>query len=158
MYYQRFKTEQQRFEEKYFVARNGCWLWLTGKDSRYPEFRVNGRLIRANRYVWQQHNGRELLPGEQVLHTCDNPRCVNPDHLFLGDTVANMRDRANKGRGNHPRGERNGRARITWLIAREIRRLYAAGGISQQKLADKFGMGQPTVSQIIRNEIWRDAE
>lgn len=157
MYYQRRKTADQRFDEKYTIEPSGCWVWKTGAafKQRHPDFRFDGGYIKASHFSWQRAKGK-LSEGEQVLHTCDNPRCVNVDHLFIGDHLANMQDKARKGRSHRPRGERNGRARITRFVATEIRRLYAAGGISQQKLADRFGLAQPTVSQIIRNEVWRD--
>lgn len=147
MYYQRFKTADERFNEKYTVAQNGCWLWKTGVDAKaYPKFRGHdGRHQKASHFSWQRANGRKLFDGEQVLHECDTPRCVNPDHLFLGSQSANMQDRAHKGRGNH---------RITRFIAGEIRRLYAAGDVSQQRLAKKFGVAQTTVSCIVRNQTW----
>jgi len=158
MYHQRFKTVDERFDEKYVIDPCGCWLWKTGEKypARHPDFRVDGGYKKASHFSWERANGRPLKEGEQTLHKCDVPRCVNPDHLFIGDHKANMEDKARKGRSHRPRGESNGRARITRFVASEIRRLYAAGGISQQKLADRFGLAQPTVSQIIRNEVWRD--
>lgn len=154
MYHQRFKTTDDRFDEKYDRHPSGCWIWKTGADHEYPKFWVGG-YIRASHFAWERANGRKLRPDELICHHCDTPRCVNPDHLFIGDVTANMRDRSRKGRGNHPAGELNGRARITRELADRIRKEYA-GGLSQQKIADKYAIGQTTVSNVIRRVRWTE--
>lgn len=79
---------------------DGCWEW-TGATTHngYGSFTVDGRGVRAHRYSWRLHYGDD--PGRMlVCHTCDNPKCVRPDHLFLGTTVQNERDKVAKGRHN----------------------------------------------------------
>ena len=155
MYYQRFKTPDQRFGEKYVCAPNGCWLWINCRNDEYPKFWHDGRHIKASHYAWVRANGRGLKHGEQVLHRCDTPRCVNPAHLFVGTHAENMRDRERKGRGNHPSGERNGRAVLAQHLVDQIRAEYVPGIISQRALAEKYGVGQTTVSRAVRYENWR---
>jgi hypothetical protein len=82
---------------------NGCWPWKGRRtDKGYGQFQVNGRKKRAHRWLVEYALGDELDPDIFVCHTCDNPPCCNPRHLFIGDALANNRDCAAKGR--HPRG------------------------------------------------------
>ncbi len=98
---------------KNVVKQERCWVWIGTRDKhdygcfslKLDGVRKNGRsawtMIKAHRYSWQIHFG--LIPdGKNVLHRCDNPRCVNPHHLFIGTQDDNMKDMATKGRS--PRG------------------------------------------------------
>lgn len=104
----------------------------------------------------------------QVCHRCDNPACVNCDHLFLGTNEENTADRVSKGRSaagdrsgpalrpeRMPRGEAHGRAKLTNAAVIEIRRRYAAGGTSQPKLAREFGVDHTVIGDIVRREKWK---
>ena len=153
MYHQRFKSEEERFAEKYEVAESGCWEWKI--TTGYPRFLAGGVHQKAHRYIWQKVNGVLLTPEQHVCHSCDNSKCVNPDHLFLGTHRDNMRDKAAKGRTFRPMGALNGRAKGTRTTVEKIRRLYAKGNVSQQSLADRFRLSQAVVSQIIRRETWK---
>lgn len=76
-----------------------CWPWLGSTNSRgYGSLWVMGKLTAAHRISWSLFNNREIPGGMFVLHNCDNPRCVNPTHLFLGTQFDNMRDCCSKGR------------------------------------------------------------
>ena len=78
---------------------SGCWVWLLcTKAYGYGHLKVNGKTRRAHRVSWEEFNGT-IPKGAYVLHTCDNPSCVNPKHLFLGTQAHNMRDMKSKGRG-----------------------------------------------------------
>ncbi len=87
---------------------SGCWGWtaLRHRDGYGITSRTLGR-IRAHRLSWQIHNG-PIPRGMHVLHRCDNPPCVRPDHLFLGTHADNMADKIRKGRANAATGERHG--------------------------------------------------
>lgn len=151
-YHQRFKTPDQRFDEKYEISEDGCWNWKNGRDDEYPRFYMKPKPVKASHYSWERANGRKLNRGEQVLHKCDNPRCVNPDHLFVGDVSANMLDRSRKGRFDIS-GSKNGRARITRHMA-DLIFTDRRKGMSQQALADKYGVGQTTISALLRGDHW----
>lgn len=111
-------TLRERFYRRISKRPNGCWLWTGALMSRKVA-RMNYGIIRneisknegAHRVSWRLHKG-EIGPGLCVLHKCDNPQCVNPDHLFLGSHQDNARDRSQKGRGGKcgaPKGNQNRR-------------------------------------------------
>lgn len=92
------KSIRSRFEEK--IKKENCWLWTasTRGNNGYGGFRVNKTSIRlAHNVAYELYKG-EIPEGQRVLHTCDNPLCVNPTHLFLGTQIDNIKDRDMKGR------------------------------------------------------------
>lgn len=103
-------TLQQRLEDGSMpVPECGCWIWLGARRAkRYGQLRFNQKHLAAHRAAWVVYRG-EIPEGLHVLHKCDTPLCINPDHLFLGTHLDNMEDKETKGRGNHAAGERNGR-------------------------------------------------
>jgi hypothetical protein len=110
------------------------------------------RWYKAHRLSWEIHNG-PIPESAHVLHRCDNPPCVNPAHLYLGDQVQNNHDRDARRRGGQERrrGERNGRAKLTDMQVAEIRRRVAAGD-TQTVVAAAFGVRQAHVSRLVRRE------
>lgn len=150
------------------VDRSGdCWLW-TGSLNRYGYGQVHavrygmGKCALAHRVSWALSRGAN--PGKEcVLHRCDNPRCVRPDHLFLGtraDNTADMitkgRDRFNEDRGpaSFTQGERNGQAKLTAdrVIALRCR---ALAGEHYVPLAREFGISESRANAIIIGNGWR---
>jgi hypothetical protein len=82
------------------VKTNGCWIWIGGKTKAgYGSIRINSKHKFAHRYMYEITYGK-LFNGIEVLHKCDNPSCVNPQHLIAGTHADNMRDAINKGRIN----------------------------------------------------------
>jgi len=141
------------------AAGSGCWEWTAAKDKdgygRFGNYRERGM---AHRWAWRLWRGE--IPGRlQVLHTCDNPGCVNPDHLFLGTQAENMHDMKRKSRGRTlpAPGSQNGRAKLTEADVRRIRSVYVPGSpaFGCRALAREYGMFETTIYQAITRKTWR---
>ena len=134
----------------------GCWEWQTYRDEDgYGQFYFRGRTRSAHRIAWEITYG-PIANGLWVLHECDNPPCVRPDHLYLGTATDNNRDTVNRGRHVTPdcRGERNHSVKLTVAQVVEIRTTFAQGGCTQQQLADAYSVDHRTVSAIITGKNW----
>lgn len=133
----------------------GCWEWTSATDwdgyGKITSDTQSNVSLRAHRVSWEMHFG-PIEDGLRVLHTCDNPPCVRPDHLFLGTDGDNTRDAAAKGR--MARGERNAAAKLTPEQVSEIRSRYASGSIGQVTLAAEYSVGQTTISEIVLRKSW----
>lgn len=140
----------------------GCWVWTAAtvnKAKLYGVFYAARRNWLAHRVAWLLANG-EIPDGLYVCHHCDNPRCVRPDHLFLGTCSDNMRDASGKGRmfGQRPaddtiRGERHGIAKLDEAAVRELRALHASGA-TVTSLARKFGVSRRAIDFVLSRETW----
>jgi len=144
------------FEARYMPEpMSGCWLWtgmyLSMKRMGYGCFTMRpARMIgeRAHRLAWKLLRG-PISSEDHVLHRCDNPICVNPDHLFLGDQAANMDDRQQKCRHNY--GETHGMVKLT----EEQVRLIHADARLYSVIAAEYGVTFMTVCDIKRGHSWR---
>lgn len=140
------------------VKSEGCWEWQGARVfCGYGVLNVGGRRIGAHRLSYELHNG-PVPGGLDVLHHCDNPPCVRPDHLFLGTAKDNTQDMMAKGRGRYLvlRGEACTSAKLTRGQVETIRREYSAGGISQSTIARQYGMSQSAIGALLRGESWKD--
>lgn len=153
------------------VDRSGgpaaCWPWTAGRNpDGYGNFWMRGRIDKAHRTAWTLAVG-EIPKGLHVLHSCDNPPCCNPAHLWLGTIADNSADKRAKGRAptgartgarlhpeSVPRGSRNGLSKLTEGHVREMRRRYRAGGILYRELAAEFGVSTVTAGLAIRGVTW----
>lgn len=115
---------------------------------------VDRVIIRAHRYSWILHYG-EIPNSLHVLHRCDNPICVNPKHLFLGDALNNKTDSVAKER--HARGEKHGCAKLTDNAVREIRKSYRKGirGVGMGSLGRRYGVSRPVIAGILKGLGWK---
>ena len=90
-----------------------------------------------------------------ILHQCDNPPCVRPDHLFLGTQLDNTRDCENKGRARHPKGLEHGMAKLTDADVLEIRRVYNMKTNHGGHLGRKYNVTRQLITKIVRREVWK---
>lgn len=133
-----------------------CWEWR-GRPNSAGYGRItddSGKLMFAHRMSYRLHRGVDPA-GMYVCHRCDNPPCVNPDHLFLGTNRDNMADMVSKGR--QMRGVRYGRARLTEADVREIRRLCGLG-VVQRRIAEAFRIAPSVVTLIKQRKAWAHVE
>jgi len=142
------------------VKSDGCWEWQGYKDkSGYgkvqvgDDWRKNGRLVLTHRlsFAINFHQPLDSL----VLHKCDNPSCVRPDHLFLGNQQENIKDMDSKKRRMSAEGEKAGSAKLSNEEVLEARNLYANGELTIPRLAIKYGLSKRCMWKIIRRKSWK---
>lgn len=155
------RTIDQRMTEK--IDRRGandCWPWIGSvNQGGYGRIKVTGRVEAAHRVAFRLAHGA-IADGLLVCHRCDNPRCCNPAHLFLGTDRDNAQDRARKGRGNQGRqsvnaGVLNRAAKLDDDAVRTIRRMRADTGATHRAIATAFGVSPRTVGEILSGAHWR---
>jgi predicted XRE-type DNA-binding protein len=149
--------------------RGPCWEWTAavGVKHQYGIINVGGKSKLAHRVVWEMVVG-PIPEGMDVLHHCDNRRCVKADpdpalsHLYLGNDLENSHDAWSRGRAvkppqpspeQYPRGEKHGNAKLTDAIVTEIHRLRAEGW-SQTRIAVHVGVHQTHVSRVLLGKAW----
>ena len=130
---------------------DGCWEWAGAKNSHgYGKLADgNGGWVFAHRAAWVAANG-EISAGNEVCHECDNPGCVNPDHLFLGTHAENMADCKNKGRAACNEGNKNPNAKLTESDVIKIR----SSKMSAKILAEKYGVSTTLIYYIKKRLAW----
>lgn len=131
-----------------------CWSWMGRiNEDGYGKFDVDDTEVGAHRFLWETCFG-QLPVGINVLHRCDNPSCVNLDHLFTGDQNENNQDKCRKGR--QPLGEDTGSAKLSDVDVIEIRKRYVSGcrvnGAHQ--LARQFNVHVSTIGAIVSRRTW----
>lgn len=135
----------------------GCWEWLGGNNGRmgHGVFSFRHKCLGAHRAAWILFKG-PIPAGMFVCHKCDNPPCVNPEHLFLGTNRDNILDAVAKGRHwtRPPRGEAASAAILTEKKVLRIRASHAAG-MSQSQLAKRYGVAVSTVSAAVTRRTWK---
>jgi hypothetical protein len=130
-----------------------CWNWQLYKTNQgYGRISRTGKERLAHRQAWIDNRGA-IPEGMCVLHKCDNPSCVNPDHLFLGTPADNNLDRDTKGRHKALRGSSNGISKLTEEDIPRIRQLLKSG-LSQYRVADMFGVHQSTIWRVSAGNRW----
>jgi len=135
-----------------------CWEYRGSLNtSKYGSFsyRKNSKDITllAHRVAYELFYNKLVPINLYILHHCDNRRCCNPDHLFLGTLKDNMQDMLKKGRNRY-----NHNKKLTWLQVGEIRKLYATGKYTQKQLGIIFGVSGSHISDIIDNKIFKDSK
>ena len=141
-----------------------CWNWMgylnRGAKKQYGSIKIDGKSVAAHRFSWEIYNGSKVPDGMIVMHNCDNPRCVNPDHLCIGTTQDNSDDKVKKNRQakglsfvnrKAANGSRNGLAKLTENQAKEI----FNNTNSQRKIAERYGVSQTVIHNIKSMKTWK---
>ena len=145
--------------ERYIPEPNsGCWLWMGSiRADGYGTVSVTTATERKQKLVHREsYKFYHGCPGDlDVLHRCDTPCCINPDHLFSGTHQDNMDDMNRKGRGRPPpsKGELNNRTHLTEKDVADIRRRYSCGE-TQTALGIEYKVYQQTISKIVHRKTW----
>lgn len=143
------KPEPDAFWERIAFGVTECWHWVGNTNKDGYGITPSGKM--AHRYAFQLFGGT-IPSGMVVMHRCDNPGCVNPDHLAIGTQADNVRDMEQKGRGNHACciGERNPKAKLTREQALEIKTSKDA----RRKLMARYGVSYNTIARIQSGQSW----
>lgn len=142
------------------IPFSDCHYWVGGlsRKNGYGAFQIrekgnrnNRKHYRVHRLIYEMYKG--LIGDKHVLHRCDNPQCVNPEHLFLGTHLENMQDMAKKGRTMH--GSKHKSAKLTPSQVLEIRKLYVEGGHTTRSLGIKYNVDSKHIHNIITGKKWK---
>jgi hypothetical protein len=147
--------KRKSLEERFWSKVNKtefCWIWTASvKKNGYGQIGYNGTKLYAHRLSWELNNG--TIPEDKlVLHKCDNPKCVNPDHLFIGTTQDNINDKIDKNR--QAKGEINGMSKLTDINIIDIRKKYHEG-IKNRDLCKEYNVSHSTIHRIVFNRSWK---
>jgi hypothetical protein len=156
------KSLPDRFWKKVLIIPNGCWLWLGATDADGYGLIYNTDAppshFRAT-HICCQLTGRDIPAGKLVCHTCDNPTCVRPDHLWIGSHQENARDRDLKGRHAHcgPITPASGIRHPMALYGDRIGDVHSLRtiGLTYREIAMRVSMSASNVGRILRGETWQ---
>lgn len=152
-----YSSRVERFWAKVSIrGSDDCWEWQAFcSDNGYGRFGATGPnsgYEYAHRVSWQLAH-TEALKDRHVLHSCDNPPCVNPKHLFAGTPLDNSRDAVAKGRT--PQGTKHPHCKLTEAQVLEIRRLYKREHIRYRTVADTYGVTKENIYAIVKRRNWK---
>jgi hypothetical protein len=141
---------------RYAVSENGCWNWVATKDRDGYGLLTHhrGKQIRAHRASYEFHVAK-IPVGLLVCHSCDNPSCINPNHLFVGTSKENTRDMLDKNRRPVLRGERHPNAKLTNVQVTQIKQLRSENRLLKD-IANQFNISFQTVSSITKGTTWNN--
>ncbi|RPI85131.1 MAG: hypothetical protein EHM34_00045 [Nitrosopumilales archaeon] len=136
------------------IKDNGCWEWKGAKHRQgYGNIGYKRKVCLAHRISWKLFRG-DLRDDILVLHKCDNPPCINPDHLFLGSDRDNVLDSISKGRFYRAKGKDHYFSRFSNEQIKEIRKL-SESGITYDKIAKLFDSHKATICHIVKRKSWK---
>ena len=139
---------EKDFHRRYQIMTSGCWEWQGGNKEEYGKFPINGKIYLAHRYSYITYKG-VITNKMHVCHHCDNVRCVNPEHLFLGTNQDNMQDASQKGRLQ----KRSNRIKLNKKTVIEIRNNTAETIIA---IAKKYNIDKTTVFRVKKRMTWKN--
>jgi hypothetical protein len=137
-------------ELKWIITEQGCWRIVSHKPSDKRGRVLLGKpAVMAHRFMYAKYHG-PIPGGVEVCHKCDNPWCINPDHLFIGTHSENMQDMVRKGRGNNALGEHHGNSKLTEVAVADI----LSSSKSQNELAKKYGVTSGAIYHVRHGLNW----
>lgn len=128
------------------------WAGCLSGDG-YGTVTIGGIQKAAHRVAWEKHNMQIIPKGMWVLHKCDNPKCVNPEHLYVGTAKQNTADCIVRGRRNTPQGSGRPNSKLTESDVAEIR--GRCGSERVGVLADRYHVSDATISMILSGKTWK---
>ncbi len=142
-------------EGKYIIdPESGCWNSIMCVDSKgYTQIWIKKRMYKMHRilfFIYNNYLDTELL----ICHTCDNKKCCNPDHLFIGTAKDNAQDCLNKGRWNDNKGSNHGNSKLTEKQVLEIKYQLKLGLLNQRQLAEIYSVHNTIISKIKNGKLW----
>jgi hypothetical protein len=148
-----WETVLHRFFSK-VKKTHSCWEWKSSINNKgYGQFHLDGKTVLASRLSWKIHYG-EFPEGFFVLHKCDNPRCVRPDHLFLGNALENTLDAISKNRLKNPPLHLGEFQHLSKLSEEKVRKIRSSKK-TISSLASEFGVSFQTVWKVSKRLTWR---
>ena len=147
-------TTIESFEKK-VIKTNDCWEWQGCLQvNGYGKVGYKNKTMSTHRLAYLFYKGA-LIEGKVIMHSCDNRKCVNPDHLTQGTQQDNVDDYQKKGRHRVPKGENSPKAKLNRQQVLSIRN--QKGKKPERTLAKEFGVSQMTINKILRNQTWKNA-
>lgn len=136
------------------ASDDDCWEWTRAMTQLgYGVVRMDGRNFFVHRIAFFLTHG-PFPNALKICHKCDNPKCCNPDHLFLGTQADNLHDMFRKDRRPAAKGVGTAAAKLNDAIVREIRERYAKGGVTHRKLASEYGIAYSGIFGIVNRITW----
>jgi len=152
------ELKEKIINRSYPEPNTGCWLWGDSLNAFgygiLKASKIHKNMVTAHRVsYWVNKNPFDL--SMHVLHKCDNPCCVNPDHLYLGTHQDNMNDRTKRNRTNRiaPKGSKCGASKLTEKDIKSIRIMACA--FNQSQIADTYNVSQTTIHYILTRKTWK---
>lgn len=162
---ERIPTQERFWSYVEIKGDEECWEWKghINKQTGYGKFTPHRlepiQASTSHRWAYLFTTGESLSESDLVCHTCDNRKCCNPKHLFLGTAKSNTADMIRKGRMWHPpkpRGHDAHNSKLSPEQVQQIRELCSAGLRNKCKVARMFGVGRSTIGRIVRGEVYAD--
>jgi HNH endonuclease len=139
---------------QHIISKENCWITdFSCNSNGYPMMTINRKFKLVSRVMYELHFG-SITDKMCVCHKCDNSKCVNPNHLFLGTQKDNMTDMISKGRKASTKGSLHGNSKLDEEKILEIKKLLAEKNLSQKEIGKKYCVSDTVISLIKNGHLW----